>query len=74
VIVRWENEEGVSHFDCVLHITKLNGEAIVKMTRSTLDHNVVVHEIDHGSVTILSEKAVVVTQYDLGPKPVTQSQ
>jgi hypothetical protein len=69
MIVKFEDEDGVSYYDYVVHASKLNGENIVKLTRATLDHNLVANEFDHGSVVILSDKGVILSQYDLGPKP-----
>jgi hypothetical protein len=69
MIVKFEDEDGASYFDYVVHVSKLNGENIVKLTRATLDHNLVGSELDHGSVLILSDKGVIIAKYDLGPKP-----
>lgn len=75
MLVKFEDEDGVSVYDYVVHISKLNDERTVKMTRATLDHQLVGGEFKHGNVFVLSDKGVIITQYDLGPaKPVTQSQ
>jgi hypothetical protein len=68
MIVKFEDEYGVSLYDYVVHVSRLNDESTVKMTRATLDHNLVGNEFDHGSLTILSDKGVIISQYDLGPK------
>jgi hypothetical protein len=36
MIVKFEDEDGVSYYDYVVHASKLNGENIVKLTRATL--------------------------------------
>jgi hypothetical protein len=72
MIVKWEDNEGTSYFDYVVHISKLNDERVVKLTQATLDHNLVAREFGHGQLTLVSDKGAVIEQYKLGSRVVEQ--
>jgi hypothetical protein len=69
MIVKWEDEEGTSFFDYVVHVSKLNDEPMVKMTQATLDHNMIARDFAYGGLILLSDKGAIISQFDLGPKP-----
>jgi hypothetical protein len=69
MIVKWEDNEGTSYFDYVIHISKLNDEPVVKLTQATLDHNLLSRDFAHGSLLLVSDKGAIISQFDLGPKP-----
>lgn len=72
MIVKWEDEQGTSLFDYVVHISKLNNEALVKMTQATLDHKLVARQFSHGNLIVMSDKGVIVNQYELGPARIVE--
>ena len=69
MIVTMEDELGISLYDYVVHVSKINGESAVKMTQATLDQKLIGREFKHGNLIVMSDKGFVVSQYDLGPKP-----
>lgn len=65
MIVKWEDGQGESFYDYVSHVSKLYNETSVKLTRATLDGNLVGTEVTNGTLTILSDGGAVINQYIL---------
>lgn len=67
MIVKWQDESGTSFYDYVIKVTKLHNKDVLMLTQATLDEKLVSYEFSHGYFEIISNKGVVVGQYDLGP-------
>lgn len=70
MIIKWEDEEGMSFFDYVIQFSVTSDGKIITVTQATLDEKLVRRILSHGSVRVLTDKGTILDRHELGPKVV----
>jgi hypothetical protein len=71
MIIKWEDEEGMSFFDYIVQFSITSDQKLITLTQATLDEKLVKRILSHGSIRVLTDKGAVLDRYELGPKPLT---